>query len=191
MPPSQPPLILASASPRRRSILRALGLTFSVELPTVDEVHWDERPEATVRENARRKCEWCRERHPASRIIAADTVVVFEGRCIAKPATREEAVTFLEQFSGKRQTVYTGTALYAPHGATEVSMTTSAVFFRRLAADDIRRYFERVHPMDKAGGYDINQYGDEIIASYEGSWSNIMGLPREAIVAWLRRVPLD
>ena len=163
-----------------------MGLAFSVKAPPVEEVHWDERPEATVRENARRKCEWCRAQHPASRIIAADTVVVFEGLCIAKPATREQAVAFLERFSGKRQTVYTGTALYNPRRTVDVAVTVSTVFFRELTADDIGSYFEKVDPMDKAGAYDINQYGDAIIASYEGSWSNIMGLPRKKVAEWLR-----
>jgi len=168
--------------------MRGLGVPFSVESPVVDEVHWDERPEDTVRENARRKCDWCCRRHAASLVVAADTVVVFEGVCIAKPATLAQAFAFLERFSGKRQTVYTGVALHAPGRGIHVSAAKSAVVFRKLTADDIRRYLEKVDPMDKAGGYDINQHGDEIIAFHEGSRSNIMGLPRTVVAEWLRSV---
>lgn len=187
----RPPLFLASASPRRCEILLGLGVIFSVESPAVDEVHWDDRPRATVRENAYRKCEWCRARHPEALVIAADTVVVFESLCIAKPDSREQATAFLQRFSGKPQTVFTGVALYGPGHGTTVSVTESSVVFRRLTAGAIQRYFAKVDPMDKAGAYDINQHGDEIIASHDGSWSNIMGLPRSVVADWLRSVGMD
>jgi len=181
----KPRLILASASPRRRAILTEMGLTFDVVLPEVDEIHRDDDPLGTVRENALRKCEWCRARHPDCRIVAADTVVVFEGRCIAKPASLEQARGFLRSFSGRTQRVYTGVGLYVPGGQVSIRVDESVVHFRELDEARIAEYFARVDPLDKAGAYDIDQHGELIIASHEGSWTNVMGLPREMVEAWL------
>ncbi len=162
-----------------------MGLVFDVVVPDVAEVHWDEDPVGTVRENALRKCEWCRTRHPDCRIITADTVVVFQGRCIGKPESMEQARDFLRAFSGRTQAVYTGVGLYTPHGGVAIRVDESVVHFRELDDACIDTYFARVHPLDKAGAYDIDQHGELIIRDSEGSWTNIMGLPCEMIERWL------
>lgn len=179
------PLILASASPRRRKILESMRVTFNVVVPDVDEVHLDDDPEGTVRENASRKCAWARERFPDAGIIAADTVVVFSGKSIGKPESIVDATAMLRQFSGRSQTVYTGVAMARYPKAPVLHVVKSAVHFRDLSDAAIEEYVRRVNPLDKAGGYDIDQSPDLIIRAYEGSWTNIMGLPQEVVEAWL------
>ena len=183
-------LVLASKSPRRSKLLREYGAAFEVLTPEVAEVHWDDRPVDTVRENARRKVDWCRARTTDAAVIAADTVVVFDGRTIGKPRDLDEARAFLMAFSGRHQLVHTGVALALPGVEAEVHVATSDVIFRRLDHDTITRYFEQVDPLDKAGGYDIDQYGHLFIHRHEGSWSNIMGLPMEVVTPWLARYGL-
>jgi septum formation protein len=182
---SQYPLILASASPRRRKILEGMGLTFDVVIPEVEEIHWVADPAGTVAENAARKCRWACERHALSRVIAADTVVVFGGSCIGKPVDRKDATAMLMAFSGKCQTVFTGVAMCRPQRPLLQTTVTSQVYFRELTPDVIEEYITRVDPLDKAGGYDIDQYSDLIIRGYEGSWTNIMGLPQDDVEEWL------
>jgi len=177
-------LVLGSASPRRARILDAMGVPFDVVAPEVEEVLLAADARATVTENARRKLAWVRARHPDRPIVTADTVVVFDGRCLAKPATRAEAYAFLRRFSGNRQTVLTGVGLYDARGGSRVDVEESGVLFRVLTERDIDAYFAEVNPMDKAGAYDIGQAGERIIAAHEGSWTNIMGLPRERIERW-------
>jgi len=178
-------LILASASQRRVKILKEMGLRFEVEVPRVDEFHDDDRPRFCVCENARHKNTWCRERHPDCVIIAADTVVDFEGRCVPKPRSMEEACAFMAMFSGKNQRVHTGVAFSAPGREIDVKVVTSEVRFKQLDDCLIHKYFSLVDPMDKAGAYDIDQHGDLIVDSFSGSRTNIMGLPRETVADWL------
>ena len=179
------PLILASESERRRKILLEMGLTFETVVPQVEEVHVEDQPIFSVRENARRKHAWCRECRPDGVIIAADTVVDFRGRCVPKPRSMDEARDFLRMFSGHSQQVHTGVALSRPGRQVDVKVVTSDVSFKELSDVAIDAYLRRVDPMDKAGAYDIDQQGDLIIASYSGSRTNIMGLPRETVAEWL------
>ncbi len=183
--PNAPPLVLASGSPRRRKILDSMGLTFQVEIPNVDEVHRDDDPEGTVRENATRKCEWAQARFPDAGIIAADTVVVFNGKSIGKPKSIVDATAMLRRFSGHSQIVYTGVAMARGTQIPTVRVEKSEVHFRELSDAAIAGYFERVDPLDKAGGYDIDQHHQLIIRAYEGSWTNIMGLPQDVVEAWV------
>ena len=180
------PFILASASPRRAKILKSMGLVFDVVVPVVDEVHWDDDPEGTVRENAARKCSWACLQHPAATIIAADTVVVLDGKCIGKPKSRDEAVAMLRNASGRTQRVFTGMAMGClDDQRLEQHTEMSRVHFCELTDVVIEQYLQHVNPLDKAGGYDIDQKADLIIRGYEGSWTNIMGLPQEVLERWL------
>ncbi|MEK7994865.1 MAG: Maf family nucleotide pyrophosphatase, partial [Planctomycetota bacterium] len=180
-------LILGSASERRQAILGELGVPFEILIPDVVEVFLEADPPGTARENARRKHEWCRSRRPHHHILAADTIVAFEGRCVTKPSSLEEAARFLHMFSGKPQSVFTALAMSAPRSEPEMAIVESTVTFRTLSPEAIQDYLSKVIPLDKAGGYDINQHGDLIVESYSGSYTNIMGLPKEAVAAWLDR----
>ena len=179
------PLLLGSASPRRRAILEHHGIAFEAVAPQVDEALAERAPHWTALENARRKQAWCRARFPGRHILTADTVVVFEDRCIAKPASLAEAHAFLAMFSGRSQEILTGLVYAGPDVPWRGAVVQSAVVFRTLTDSRIAAYFDRVDPLDKAGAYDIGQHGDMLIARWCGSYSNIMGLPAETVVEWL------
>ncbi len=179
------PLILASASARRQRLLTEMGLVFSVDVPDVEEVHYPDDLHRSVHENAAAKCAWCRGRHPTARILAADTGIEFKGRTIMKPRTCDEAAEFLRMFSGHTHTVMTGVAFSVPGGPLRLHVESSQVTFCDLTDETIAEYIRRVNPMDRAGAYDINECGDMIVASYTGSYTNIVGLPVEIVERWL------
>lgn len=179
------PLILGSASPRRRKILRALGCAFTSVSADAAEIHDSSDPIRTVVTNALEKFRACRERHPAAALITADTLVWFEGRLIGKPADLEEAARFLRAFSGRTQIVYTGIALGMPDAAPEIRVEASSVRFKPLSEDTLRDYLRKTRPLDRAGAYDIDENGDLLIDGYSGSYTNIMGLPEAPVRDWL------
>jgi len=182
-------LILASASPRRSSVLRDMGLDFRVVVPHTDEVHLDDDPEYTVLENARRKCRAVASEYPSAIVLAADTVVVFGGKTLGKPADMREARAMLAGFSGRSQQVFTGVALAVPDSPKpKVWLDISTVTFKDISEDDIERYFELFDPLERAGAYDIDSYGDLVISGYEGSYTNIMGLSRESVTRELEAI---
>lgn len=186
-PLMQTPLILASASERRRKLLAILGIPFEVVVPQVQEVVVPDDPRRCASVNAAAKAEWCLSRRPGCAIVAADTVIDFQGRCLTKPASREEAVEFFRLFSGHRHRVITGVGLVRPGAGVDVRIAESEVLFRPLSNQAILDYFKQVDPLDKAGGYDIDNQGEAIIDSYTGSRANIMGLPVEIVAEWLSR----
>jgi septum formation protein len=163
-----------------------LAVDFTVVVPQVEEVSHAGSSRHVAEENARRKNGWCRNLHPASHIISADTVIDFRERCIGKPSTVGEARAFLQMFSGQTHAVMTAVGFSTPDSAPTVQLIESTVTFRTLDDQSIRSYFAQVNPMDKAGAYDIDQHPELIIASYEGSRTNIMGLPRETVRTWLK-----
>lgn len=182
---NQAPFILGTASPRRHRIMQELGVDFDVLCPDVEERHDDDDPCGTVVHNARAKHHGCRLRHPDAWILCADTVVEFGGQCLGKPRDLDEARRFLQRFSGCAQQVFTAVALCRPHGETELRVAASSVRFRHLSAELIDEYIARAQPLDRAGAYDIDTHGDLLIASYAGSYSNVMGLPRAVVRDWL------
>jgi len=181
------PLILGSASPRRKKIMDALGFGFTVAIPDVDEIHDAADPVRTVVVNATAKYRACRDARPDAAIITADTLVWFDGTLIGKPADLDEAARFLRAFSGRTQVVYTGIALGIPsQAAPDIRVEASSVTFKTLSEDTIRAYLEKTNPLDRAGAYDIDENGDLLIAAHSGSRTNIMGLPRAPVRDWLR-----
>lgn len=174
-------LILASASPRRRELLATLGVPFEIVAADVTE-HEDATtdPRRMVSHNAALKADWVAERHPAAFVLGADTTVFLDGHALNKPADAAEARAMLRRLSGRTHTVFTGLALR--HAATGLRLDrgeASEVTFRTLDDAAIEQYLARVHTLDKAGGYAIQECPELIIAGYSGSLSNIIGLPRE------------
>lgn len=180
-----PPLILGSASPRRKKILDALGCTFAVSSADTEEIHDAADPVHTVATNALVKYRACRARHPHAALVTADTLVWFEGRLIGKPSDLEEAAQFLRAFSGRTQIVYTGVVLGYPGREPELRVEASSVHFKVLSEETIRRYLHKTRPLDRAGAYDIDENGDLLIAGHSGSYTNIMGLPEAPVRDWL------
>jgi len=174
-------MVLASASERRRKILAGLGYEFEVFVTHVDEVRLQNDPVAEVTENAVRKLRACVAERRDALVIAADTVVSFAGRNIGKPVDLVEAKEMLRSFAGCPQTVYTGVAIRGPDRDESIDVAESVVLFKTFTDAVIDEYFAQVDPLDKAGAYDIDQAGDLIIGGFEGSRTNIMGLPVEII----------
>lgn len=178
------PLILASGSPRRAKILRDLGIVFEVVKTEAEEVAIPHDPVRTVTENA------CAKLHAAASgagdraILAADTIVWFNNRIYGKPRDLDEAKEFLRELSGRTHVVFTGVAFRDEKGVEQTACAESHVTFRALTEETIDDYVARVHPTDRAGAYDIDESGDLIVASYEGSYENIMGLPVEPLRAF-------
>ncbi len=204
------PLILASGSPRRAKILRDLGVDFEIVKTEAAEVAIPHDPVRTVTENAcakLRAASVAQERDPpdavatscdppevAGRaILAADTIVWFDNRIYGKPRDLEEAKEFLRELSGQTHVVFTGVAFWDGkgegaldtsckcEGALATVCVRSEVTFRKLSEEMIEEYVARVRPTDRAGAYDIDESGDLIVASYTGSYENIMGLPVEPL----------
>ena len=187
-----PPLILASASPRRAELLRQLSLDFKVVPAEVVEIH-DEQ--MTVRElsqvNAYRKARTVAKKLPDALVLAADTLVCLDRVLFGKPATLEEAYRMLEQLQGRTHEVVTGICLlHLRHHRQEVFAESTAVTFHPLDAVKIRRYLNCVNPLDKAGAYAIQEEGDLIVEKIAGSYTNVVGLPMERLgrelAAWAR-----
>ncbi len=181
------PIILASESERRKHLLGTLMVPFEVIKPATQETFYQTDPERTVIENARLKNEWCLRIHPEALIISADTVTALQGNCVTKPDSTQEAASFFKRFSGKTHSVLTAVALSCPSSAMEVHIIKSNVSFKVLTDVQIGDYLAKVNPLDKAGGYDINQYPELIIESFTGSRTNIMGLPLHVVENWLRQ----
>ncbi len=172
-------IILASKSPRRRELLRQIGITnFKIMASGADErMDGDPPPAALVEELSRRKARAVRESAGADAlIIAADTVVALDGRILGKPADEDAAFAMLSALSGRRHTVYTGlTVLRGVREETRHEQTLVA--FRPLAPDEIRAYIATGEPMDKAGAYGIQGLGSLLVSRLEGDYFNVMGLP--------------
>lgn len=175
-------LILASASPRRRELLAGLGVAFDVVVAEVTE-HEDPaaEPRAMVAHNAALKADWVAARHPDALVLGADTTVYIDRTVLNKPRDLDEARAMLRQLAGRTHTVFTGVALRRQRDGVKVNQgVASQVTFRELDDAVIDAYFRVVNPLDKAGAYGIQEGRELIIACWEGSFTNIMGLPIEA-----------
>lgn len=175
-------LILASASPRRRQLCEEAGYTVDIRVPQVIEIHDEDDPERTVRANAEIKYASVAQDHPGRIVIAADTVLEFEGRCIGKPQDLEDARRIWRELSDRRHRVLTALATGRGGEAPVVDVVASGVSFRELSDEDMSRYLSEVNPLDKAGGYNIDESAEPgLVKEYDGSYSNIMGLPMESL----------
>ncbi|HVT74614.1 MAG TPA: Maf family protein [Lacunisphaera sp.] len=174
-------LILASASPRRRELLARLGVPFEV-VPAVVTEHEapDADPREMVRHNAALKADWVSARHPDATVIGADTTVFIAATVLNKPRDLAEARSMLRRLSGRTHTVFTGLAVRRRSDGLRIDRgVASEVTFKPLDDAIIDEYLARVHTLDKAGGYAIQEQGDLIVERYAGSLTNIVGLPLE------------
>ena len=174
-----PPLILASASPRREELLRQLSLPFKVVPADVAEIHHEQMTGRELSQvNAYRKARTVAKRFPDALVLGADTLVYLEASLFGKPATLEAAYEMLERLQGRTHQVVTGLCLlHLRQHRQAVFAETTAVTFHPLDAIKIRRYLNRVNPLDKAGGYGIQGRAAVFVRAISGSYSGIMGLP--------------
>ena len=183
------PIVLASASPRRKALLHALGLEVTVQESGAAERLAD-TPESTVLNNARSKCDAVvGALQNDALVIAADTVVVLENEILGKPADYPEAKKTLARLSGRTHAVYTGVAVHDTHtGRSADGFEVTEVTFRSLSAGEIDRFVEAVKPLDRAGAYTSDGPGSLLIDSYRGCYHNVLGLPIVKLDLLLREI---
>jgi septum formation protein len=208
-------LILASASPRRRDLLREWGYTFIQSDVSVSEVFPDGvTPEEGVQSIARRKAVACarlyenQENHESQEnrdkcsgtderrvFLAADTIIVFQDSVLGKPRDRAHGRDMLRMLSGNTHRVLTGVALVQQRdGASDMLCQTrvqsTLVEFARLSDEDIDSYLDTGEWTDKAAGYAIQGQGRRLISRYEGSKTNVIGLPMDIVVPMLKSLDI-
>lgn len=178
-----PPIVLASSSPRRRDLLAVLGLEFNVVSSGVDEELFDaETPAEMVVELAVRKATAVCRSTMGSLVLGADTTVVLDGEWLAKPTGDDDAARMLSKLSGRTHDVFTGVAIVdARSGDVRTRMIQSRVAIRTLGRLEIDAYVATGEPRDKAGAYGIQGHGRSLVASVEGCFNNVVGLPICAI----------
>ena len=185
-----PPLVLASRSPRRRELLLAAGIGEVTIVPSAAEESNDASAGLAelVLSNARLKANEVAARHPRSVVLGADTLVWLEGEPLGKPENIGAAGKMLARLSGRVHEVCTGVSLLRlePHLQIEFTETTR-VRFRPLDETAITDYLANVDVLDKAGSYALQEHGEMLVESVEGSRSNVIGLPVERTLAALRR----
>lgn len=180
-------LILASKSPRRSELLTEAGIAFQVIPADVEEVT---NSALSIQENikalAALKAQWVAKNHPDDFVLGADTVVISDDQIIGKPHDRGDAQRILTHLSGRTHQVVTGFALIAPASKVRSDTVTSSVTFHSLTQQVITDYINTGEPMDKAGAYAIQGLGKKLVAGYEGSYTNIVGLPVDEVMRCLK-----
>ena len=184
-------IVLASSSPRRRELLSTLGLGFDVIHPSSDEaVSGNETPEDFVlRASAEKASSVSGTLGEGVVVIGADTVVVVDGEILGKPRDPEDASSMLRKLSGKEHHVYTAFSIVRPKNEILHSeIVDTRVRVKPLAASEIEGYIKTGEPMDKAGAYGIQGIGSLMVGGFEGSYSNVVGLPVEELLAALKKL---
>jgi septum formation protein len=190
-----PPLILASASPRRVELLRQIVAAFEV-VPSAATELVDEHlsPYELCQLNAHRKARAVAKRFPDTLVLGADTLVFLDREIFGKPANRTEAHQMIARLQGRTHQVITGVSLIhlRPH-RERIFVVSTDVRFRPLNAEQVRDYLSRIDPLDKAGAYAIQEHGELLIEEISGSYSNVVGLPvervREELYGWPKPSP--
>ncbi len=182
-----PRLILASASPRRRELLKELYADFQVEPSSFEETARGLSARDTALSFAEGKAREVYARFPSAVVLGADTVVSLDGETLGKPDSAEQAKRMLRALSGRTHFVYTGICLIGK-GIFRREAVETEVTFAPLTDGFIDSYVAGGSPMDKAGGYGIQDCGSVI--TYKGSYSNVVGLPVEEVRALLKDVNL-
>ncbi len=193
-----PPVILASASPRRRELLALIGIAHSVQPADVDETpHAGESPGVYAERIARDKAAAVAKLHErgaaaaateaAPVVIAADTIVVSDNVLLGKPRDDADAERMLRMLSGRAHTVYTAVAV-ARGAVMQSAIEIVSVTFRTLTDPEIRSYIATREPMDKAGAYGIQGFGATIVERIDGDYFAVMGLALGLLVRLLDRV---
>ena len=172
------PVILASASPRRSALLKEAGPAFAGMRILTSHVEEGSDP----LENAMLKADAVAQMNPRALVIGADTVIRFEGKTIGKPADLADAKRILAMLSGRTHDVATGVCVRCVEADILVRFEDiTHVTFRTLTPAIIDKYVRDVNVLDKAGAYAIQEHGEDIIESIDGSLTNVVGLPVERL----------
>ena len=181
-------LILASGSPRRKELLASLEVTFQVITSDVEENNDLSDPCELVETNAQLKAGHVANLHSDDWVLGSDTTVALGNEILNKPVDLVDARSMLKRMSRRTHTVYTAVCLlHKKTNIAELFTVKSRVSFKSLDDDLITKYFRLVNPLDKAGAYGIQEGKEMIIESWEGSFSNIMGLPLDELKILLEK----
>jgi len=186
-------IILASQSKARKKLLEQTGLSFKVAAARIQERHSLQNGcPALVMSNARRKAETVARKFRSGIVIAADTVVLVGAKIIGKPRNMRDARRTLLLLSKKPQWVYTGLAVMdIDNQKLRTDYEKTKIYMYPLSRKQIRNYFKRVSPLDKAGSFDIQGVGGIFINRIEGCFYNVVGLPLAKLAKMLRIMGLD
>jgi septum formation protein len=175
---STPPILLASASPRRRELFGHLGYPFTVTSVEVDETPRPGEPVAQlVQRLALEKARAARPQNPRGVTVGCDTLVEIDGQVLGKPVDEAEARNMLSRLSGDMHRVWTAVALLGPGESEACEVSVTAVRFRDMEADEIAAYVATGEPMDKAGAYGIQERGAVFVEGVTGDYFTVVGLP--------------
>ena len=173
---ADPKLHLASQSPRRKDILRSLGLSFTAAGVDVNEKRLQrELPEAMALRLSRAKA-MAADVDRSRIVVGADTLVVLEDMVFGKPKDRDECLEMLASLSGQTHRVLTGVAVLAS-GKVQTVVSATEVKFREISPDEALAYWHSGEPCDKAGAYAIQGRGGIFVEAISGSYSGVVGLP--------------
>jgi len=187
-------IILASRSKARKNLLKELGVKFEVAYSSAkeDKVPVGGRVEKLVVKNALRKAAGVAERFNSGVVIGADTLVLAGKKVIGKPKSLKDAFNTLRFLSKKPQWVYTGLAVIdVDNGKAFTDYEKTKVYVYRLTDREIRNYFKRTSPLDKAGSFDIQGLGGIFIERIEGCFYNVVGLPLAKLAKLLKKTRVD
>lgn len=185
-------IVLASTSPRRISLLRQIGMRFTVVTPVEDETSANPDPKERVMENALAKARSVLGNVEEGLIVGADTVVYIDERILGKPSSDDEARRMMATLSGRVHRVFTGLAVIdAESGLEEVSCEETQVHLMELSDEEISRYVESGEPMGKAGAYAIQGLGAVFVDRVVGCFHNVVGLPLSLLWKMIRGMGYD
>jgi septum formation protein len=182
--------ILASASPRRRELLRSVGLKFKTIPAHVDEDYIEgESPQQHVRRLAQEKAQLIARKYPRAWVLGADTIVVIDGLILGKPKNKTQAREMLKKLSGREHKVFTGfTITQVASKLSHSAVVQSTVKFKKISAAELDWYIACDEPYDKAGGYAVQGKGAYFIKSIRGSYTNVIGLPLCEVLETLKKL---
>lgn len=177
---SVPMFVLASKSPRRRELLKKIGIQAEIMRADVDESSIEDLPpEQTVIELALLKAtDVAKYFRGNTYVIGADTIVCFDGEILGKPKSIDDAKRMLRLLSGKKHSVYTGyCVVHCKSGNIVSKYEKTDVYFKELSDREIDAYVKTREPMDKAGAYGIQEKGSLFVEKIDGDYFNVVGLP--------------
>jgi septum formation protein len=185
-------LVLASTSPRRVGLLKQLGIEFDVVDPGDAENSTSQDPITRVRDHALCKVETVAKKYPDRLIVAADTIVVMDGKILEKPNNREEAKDMLRTLEGRMHRVVSAIALLEENGNyMDIRTEETIVSMKKLSEEEIEAYVATGEPMDKAGAYAAQGVGAVIIEKVDGCFYNVVGLPLSLLHTMLKKAGVN
>lgn len=175
--------ILASQSPRRKYLLKLLGLKFQSYHPLIEENHRGEQPVRYAKKLAEEKAEAANQKFSGKIIIAADTIVVIDNKILEKPASPADAKKMLKTLSGRTHIVYTAICLINQLNSRKtIDVEKTYVTFRKLSLKEIEEYVRSGSCLDKAGAYGIqDDLGAVFVEKINGCYYNVVGLPLQKL----------